>query len=243
MSTRDPFGGESNDDTLLVLLGQYWYRRNPSSLEEDERFMNWLAREVRRGPPSPDDWDADRVRRVRRRVLQRALSERLGVCDGGREPGTREVAMSSFSRALDAASRVRCAPLTALAVAAGEGRELWDEECDRWVELPTGLRRGRYVALGVAGDSMIPLLHPGDTILVRLGPDLRRGTVVVARRGDDAYVVKRVRRVREHDVELVSLNPAYEAMLIPRDDRAILGTVVMRWCSHDDVVVPAVRQA
>lgn len=151
--------------------------------------------------------------------------------------------MSSFSRALDAASRVRCAPLTALAVAAGEGRELWDEECDRWVELPTGLRRGRYVALGVAGDSMIPLLHPGDTILVRLGPDLRRGTVVVARRGDDAYVVKRVRRVREHDVELVSLNPAYEAMLIPRDDRAILGTVVMRWCSHDDVVVPAVRQA
>lgn len=241
MKERDLFEGEWDADQLLAFIGEHLYRQNPALLEEDERFMNWLARDIRRQSPNPGDWRADRVRRVRQRVLARALSERFGVSPGGRAPAMRDVPAASVAQVLDDASRAGCAPWTSLTVAAGEGRELWDEECDRWVELPANVPRSRYVALGVSGDSMTPLLHPGDTILVRLGIDVQPDTIIVARRDDDTYVVKRVGRLRRGDVELLSLNAQYDAVLIPRTDRAIVGTVVMRWCDHEPEAMSALR--
>ena len=83
---------------------------------------------------------------------------------------------------------------------------------------------------------MTPLFHDGDTILVRLGPDVRRDSVIVARRPDNGYVVKRVGRVRAQVIELVSLNPAYEPIVVRRDPNTVLGTVIMRWCPHDGTV-------
>ncbi len=49
----------------------------------------------------------------------------------------------------------------------------------------------------VAGDSMLPTLHPGDFVVVRRGRRVRRGDVVVLRRPDrpELLVVKRVREV------------------------------------------------
>jgi phage repressor protein C with HTH and peptisase S24 domain len=79
---------------------------------------------------------------------------------------------------------------------------------------------------------MLPLLHSGDVILVRLGPEVARDTVVVARRGDDGFVVKRVGRVSRASVELLSLNPAFPPVRIRRDADSVAGTVVMRWCAH-----------
>ena len=71
--------------------------------------------------------------------------------------------------AMFAAARNRAAaPLAELGVAAGTGRELFDEPCDAWVALPDGLPPRRYVALRVVGDSMTPLLHSGDVVLVDL---------------------------------------------------------------------------
>src|SRR5262249_34841855 len=127
---------------------------------------------------------------------------------------------------------MRRAPMYDLAVAAGAGRELWDEPCERWIALPEQAPPGQFVALAVAGDSMDPLLHAGDVILVRRGPELVRDTVVVARHPDDGYVVKRVGKLRRETVELLSLNEAYPPILIPRDESLVLGTVVLRWCSH-----------
>jgi phage repressor protein C with HTH and peptisase S24 domain len=134
--------------------------------------------------------------------------------------------------ALDAASGLRCAPALDLGVAAGVGRELWDEPCSTWVELPEQVPDGRYVALTVAGESMEPLLHGGDTILVKLGPALAKGAVIVARRPDDGYVVKRVGALTARSIELESLSPGYAPMRIPRRTDLVLGTVVLRWCEH-----------
>jgi phage repressor protein C with HTH and peptisase S24 domain len=152
----------------------------------------------------------------------------------GAPPYSPETGTPSVREALGAAAPLRRAPALDLAVAAGVGRDLWDEPCERWVALPDDIPDGAHLALAVAGDSMHPLLHAGDTILVRLGAELAPDTVVVARRPDDGYVVKRVGRIGRDAVELTSLNPAYPAITIPRDDALVLGTVVLRWCAHSD---------
>lgn len=141
------------------------------------------------------------------------------------------------SRVLDSARRERAAPLVELGVAAGAGRELWDEPSDVWVALPPppGLPDRRYVALRVVGDSMLPLLHSGDIVLVDLDGEATPGGVVVARhgeRGGGGYIVKRVGGRTETTLELTSLNPAYPSAHVPLDPGYLLGPVVLRWCEH-----------
>ena len=117
-------------------------------------------------------------------------------------------------------------------MAAGTGRELFDEPCDAWVALPAGLPAGRYVALRVVGDSMIPLLHSGDVVLVDLDAAVRPGAIAVARHPDHGSVVKRVLRAGGGALRLVSLNPAYPPLELPPGAGALLGPVVLRWCAH-----------
>ena len=93
-----------------------------------------------------------------------------------------------------AARRVHAAPLADVGVAAGSGRELLDEPCDTWVALPADLPSSRYVALRVVGDSMLPLLHSGDVVLLDLDAAVRPGMIAVARHPEHGYVVKRVAR-------------------------------------------------
>jgi phage repressor protein C with HTH and peptisase S24 domain len=64
---------------------------------------------------------------------------------------------------------------------------------------------------------------------VQLGTPLARDTVIVARRPGEGYVVKRVGRLRRTSIELLSLNPDFPPIIIPRDERLIVGKVVMRW--------------
>ena len=149
-------------------------------------------------------------------------------------PGTRPVERAAelvlpAAAAVEAADRARCAPWLELSVAAGAGRELWDQECERWVELPPTLPRGRYIALGVTGDSMEPLLVDGDTVLVRLGAGPAPGTLVVARLADYGYVVKQVGRLTRRTIELRSLNPVHGPISTRREADTVLGTVVMIW--------------
>lgn len=232
MTKHDWFAPDGDDDTLLRWLGHEIVRQRPAAIEDDERFTTWLARDLRRRPPAAHDWGSERVHRVRRRVLDRALMEQLGLAAGSAEPPVREVPPRSMRAAVEEASRSHCAPWTTLAAAAGVGRDLWDEECDRWIELPGEIEAGRFVALQVAGDSMVPLLHSGDTILVKVSDAIARDTVVVARHGDDGYVVKRVGRVSRRQLELLSLNEAYAPVIVRREPGTLLGTVMMRWCPH-----------
>lgn len=130
------------------------------------------------------------------------------------------------------ATRAGYAARFALGVAAGIGRELWDEPVDAWVELPDDVPPGPHVALTVRGASMTPLLHDGDTLLVRLGSNVAVGDVVVARRPEHGYVVKRVARVSRASLVLASDNAAFSDVTLPHDPALIVGVVVLRWCTH-----------
>jgi phage repressor protein C with HTH and peptisase S24 domain len=130
------------------------------------------------------------------------------------------------------ASTLGAAPLVELGVAAGTGRELLEEPCEAWVALPAGVPSGRYVALRVVGDSMTPLLHSGDVVLVDLDGMAAAGAVVVARHPEHGYVVKRLGRARAWGLPLESLNPAYPMLVLSPGAGALIGPVVLRWCGH-----------
>jgi hypothetical protein len=124
------------------------------------------------------------------------------------------------------------AALIELGVAAGTGRELLEEPSDARVVLPPGAPPGRYVALRVVGDSMRPLLHSGDVVLVSLDVGAVVGAVVVARHPEHGYVVKRMGRPGAWGTPLGSLNPAYPTLLLPPGAGTVIGRVVLRWCGH-----------
>ncbi|MEJ7811517.1 MAG: S24 family peptidase [Gemmatimonadaceae bacterium] len=210
--------------------------RRPSA----SRFYAWLARDLLAREHPDERLTPAQLERVRERVEAFVHADRLRIGSGGRAPSVREPEAPAATAALAAPGLPAWgvlgaqsgAPWLELGVAAGVGREIWDEPCERWVDVPEGVPPGRYVVLTVRGDSMTPLFHSGDAILVRMWPKLERGTVVVARHPDDGYVVKEVGRIGRREVELRSLNREYAPMTIPRAAELVLGTVVMRWGVH-----------
>jgi SOS-response transcriptional repressor LexA len=200
-------------------------------------FFEWLARDARDRQTAAERAATEAAAdRFAERLFARVAAARCAVMtiDAAPEEAadiTQEMP-ELLPSVLGPMGRPRRVPAFDLAVAAGIGRDLWDEPCERWIALPEGTGNGRFVALTVAGDSMLPLLHAGDVILVRLGGEIAADTIVVARHPDDGYVVKRVGRVGRAEVELVSLNSAYGPVVIPHDESLVLGTVVLRWCSH-----------
>jgi SOS-response transcriptional repressor LexA len=132
---------------------------------------------------------------------------------------------------MSAAWARRAAPLIESGVAAGIGRAL-EEVPDVWVDLPSEVPDGRYVAMRVAGDSMQPLLEHGDVVLVELGAATMTGAVIVARNADDGYMVKRVARTPtaiDDTIHLASINPDYHPIALPSRPGTVLGRVVLRW--------------
>jgi hypothetical protein len=226
-SARDE-AREHEIDTLVALVGAHAERE----IEPDQRFVEWLAADIHaRRRPTPAAEARAELRA--RRVADAALGARFGVRCLREEARTfaAEVA-GRVEQVVVAAADAGCAPRLELGIAAGNGRALWDEPCDTWVRIPDDLPKGRFVALTVKGDSMLPLLHSDDVVLVKLGADVARDSIVVARRPDDGYVVKRAGRVSASTVELVSLNPDFPSTTIDRSEGTIAGTVVLRWCGH-----------
>jgi SOS-response transcriptional repressor LexA len=166
------------------------------------------------------------------RVRARLAARGQGVWRIDRPPEpVRPDTVGPLAPMVSAARRIHAAPLAELGVAAGSGRELFDEPCDAWVALPADLPSSRYVALRVVGDSMLPLVHSGDLVLLDLDAPVRVGMVAVARHPEHGYVVKQVARAGT-GLSLVSLNPAYPAVPLEPGRGALLGPVVLRWCLH-----------
>lgn len=94
----------------------------------------------------------------------------------------------------------------------------WDE-----IELPTPQENGIY-ALEVSGDSMEPLYREGDRIVVSPTEQVRRGDRVVVKTRDGEVMAKILARQSARQIELHSLNPAYE----PR----ILDLVEVEWVAR-----------
>ena len=221
---------EHETDTLVALAAALAERSLES--DPDPRFLEWQAAELRarRRPTAAAE---HRAELRARRLASGALGARFGVRCLAAIPAARPAFVAgTLSRVIAPAADAGFAPRLELGIAAGAGRVLWDEPCDSWIAIPDDLPRGRYVALTVKGDSMLPLLHSDDVVLVRIGPEVARDAIVVARRADDGYVVKRVGRVGAASIELLSLNPEFEPTLIERGEGTVAGTVVLRWCGH-----------
>ena len=70
-------------------------------------------------------------------------------------------------------------------------------------------RSGKYIALKIRGDSMIPDIKNGDVVIVRLQPDVESGeTAVVMVNGDEATCKKVIKH--PSGITLAANNPVYE---------------------------------
>jgi SOS-response transcriptional repressor LexA len=226
--------GERQADALMRLAAEHAFNQLDPEDPRNAKFFEWYAREAReRQTPAERRATEDLAQLFAARMVKRWQKEALGVRDGGGAPRIHRASVAATAaNALELARAQAQAPCLDMAVAAGAGRALWDEECTEWVEVPPDVPPGKHLALRVSGESMTPFLHDGDLILVKVGAELKSGSIVVARRPEDGYVVKRVGQLRRRSVELVSLNPEFEPIRLPRHPHLLLGTVVLRWCAH-----------
>jgi hypothetical protein len=220
------------DMLAQVAVSAEMYRPD-SPYYTDERLISWLEHELDSPHRSASGWSRDQITAAATRMRARAEGARLKVrLVSGLPNAERPAVAGMISQVLHDAGAVRAAPQLDLGVAAGAGRDLWDESCDVWVRIPDDAPAGQYVSLSVVGESMDPLLHTGDSVLVQVGSTVARDTVVLARVPDAGYVVKKVGKVTRAQLELQSLNDAFPPIVVPRDERTIVGTVVLRWCPH-----------
>lgn len=223
------------DEDLIAAWHAHRLRDRNSSFFTDDKFVEWLASEERVSPEATTctGFSNDEILDVARSLQAHAAAAKSRISRVVGAPiHERPIIPGVPMQVAEAASSAGYAPFVDLGVAAGIGRELWDEECSSWVRLPPGIPKGTYVALTVHGESMLPLLHSGDVMVVRLDSDYSSGDIIVARLEDDGFVVKRVGRVTPHVTELDSINPAFGSAKIPRSSQFVVGTVILCWCDH-----------
>lgn len=220
-------------DLLVDLAVSAEMRRADSPFYTDERLIAWLDREVNSPHRASEGWSREKIRASADRLRVKVEAKRLSVRPVAGSPPVETPAIAgTIPQVLEEARAIGAAPRLDLSAAAGVGRDLWDEPCDQWVRVPDEVPPGRYLAINVTGESMTPLLHTGDTVLVQIGSKVVPDTVVLARLPEAGYVVKRVGKVTRARLELVSLNSAFPPIIVSREQEAIVGTVVLRWCPH-----------
>jgi transcriptional regulator with XRE-family HTH domain len=179
------------------------------------RNASYLQQYIRKGSP----------RRLEERD-RRALAQFFGV--GEDELGAPE----DISRAPLRGDWVEV-PRLPLGAAAGPGLLGTDERpfdsfrfSKAWLR-EQGLAAAQLSAIRVQGDSMEPLLHDGDEILVdRVQRTLRDGIHVV--RLGDALLVKRLSPAGKGRGMLLSVNPAYPPLEVGLEELEIVGRVVWK---------------
>ncbi len=221
------------EDLLASLAMRHETHRADSPLYVNADVVAWLDAEAAAPERDSEQWSAEQIRAAAARI-QAAVSARSAkvYCQAGAPPLRPAGIPGTIPQILDQAVAQRAAPRLDLSAAAGVGRELWDEPCDSWIELPQGTPAGRYLAVRIKGESMVPLLHTGDTILVQLDVPIERGRLILVQMPDGGYAAKKVGRVTTTRIELLSLNPDFAPVMIQRDERKVIGTVVMLWCGH-----------
>lgn len=225
---------EARSDPLIDLVGFIERERPVGEAFGDPRFVRWLEREGAHVIGEAELFGDDEITGLARRVLADLAADTLGVrCIAMPAPAVPIRGGGSISTAVERLAPLRQVAMHDLGVAAGVGCELWDAECEAVIPLPDELPTGRYLALRVKGDSMTPLMHQDDVVLVELGDQVVRDRVVVARGPEEGYVVKRVGKIASDFIELLSLNSVFAPVRIPREPGAVLGTVVLRWCEHE----------
>lgn len=90
--------------------------------------------------------------------------------------------------------------------------------------------KGTYFGIKIKGDSMIPNICDGDTVIVRWQDDAENGETVIATVNGSDATCKRLRKHKD-GIELIANNPNYEPMYYSNDEIEnkpvrILGKVV-----------------
>ena len=81
-----------------------------------------------------------------------------------------------------------------------------EEQVEGYTDLPDGINAD--FALRCQGDSMMPLIHDGDLVLVRSQPDVEDGQIAVVIQNDEA-TLKHVYHMTPNTLLLVAENPAF----------------------------------
>lgn len=92
-----------------------------------------------------------------------------------------------------------------------------------------GLNPSRLSAIRVDGDSMVGLLEDGDTVLIDHGRNQLEAEAVYVIRLDDHLYAKRLQRMFDGSIRIISENKAYGELVVPRsqlEDLEIVGRVV-----------------
>jgi repressor LexA len=66
-----------------------------------------------------------------------------------------------------------------------------------------------YIGIRVAGQSMEPKISEGDTVIVRIQPDVEDGEIAVVLVNGDEATCKKIKKIPD-GIMLLSLNPAYQ---------------------------------
>ena len=124
----------------------------------------------------------------------------------------------------EAPVRLRNLPLYSLAVSAGTGQFL-DGEDYEMVEVGAQVPEGANFGVRVAGDSMEPVFHDGQTVWVRQQRSLMTGEIGIFLYDGNAYLKQLV--ALKDRMALHSLNPRYEDIVIsPELPLRVLGKVL-----------------
>lgn len=198
-------------------------RERGSSLAELSRLLGrnpaYLQQYVARG--SPRHLDEPDVRKI---------AEFLGI--DARQIGTRPIPVGFASFDGVGADEYRAIPRLPLDASAGPGA-VGSQEIPydsyrfsrRWLR-EMGLEGADLSAIRVEGDSMEPDLRSGDEIFVDRNKRAGEGIFVV--RIGDALHVKQVRASAPSTIVLVSSNPAYAPLELPREEVEVIGRVVWK---------------
>ncbi len=96
----------------------------------------------------------------------------------------------------------------------------WDD-----VRVP-GVRDPGTYCLEISGESMAPVMRPGDRVVVSPNEPVRRGDRVVVKTLEGEVMAKELHRMSETQIELISVNPDYDDRILPRTQVAWIARIV-----------------
>lgn len=102
-------------------------------------------------------------------------------------------------------------------VAAGVPIEMIEDIVDTEEITEDLAHSGTYFGVKISGDSMIPNICDGDTVIVRQQEDAETGDTVIATVNGSDATCKRLRKYKE-GIELIANNPMYEPMYFSNKD-------------------------
>lgn len=163
------------------------------------------------------------------------IAKAVGVDIGWLASGEGEPFPKSQQAALSGDDAYAYVPLYDARCSAGSGA--WNERSRVLVQLSftryslrkKGLSPANLACLRVDGDSMLGLLDDGDTVMIDQNRSALEGEGVYVVMLDDHLYAKRLQRQFDGSVLIISHNPAYKEMMVPRDrlpELQIIGRVV-----------------